>query len=141
MALGNPGTGWAAFVALCVLAAGSPLCAIERVELPLFSSAVEAIPADSSQNELLFRLPEDVGFEPGSELRLILRATGTIPSDQFSISLSFNGESLAARRISEPGARLSDTIQVTAAVPEKLILGSWNRITLRIARSAASQDQ
>jgi len=87
MLLGNPGTGWAAFVAACVLTAGSPLGAIDRVELPLFDAPVEAIPGDQPQSELLFRLPEHVMFEPGTEVWLSLRASGNLPVDQFAVTL------------------------------------------------------
>src|SRR5437899_7024225 len=137
MLLGNP--GWAAFVAACVLTARSPLGAIDRVELPLFDAAVEAIPADRPQSELLFRLPEHVTFEAGTELRLILQATANLPANQFSVSLSLNGERLVTQRAGRQEVPPSETIQLTAAVPERLILASWNRVTITVLPPAAAQ--
>src|SRR5437660_1674882 len=141
MALGAPGIGWAAFIALCVLSLSWPLCAVERVELPLFGPALEAIVASEPQNELLFRLPENIAFEPGSELRLILRASGNLAADQFSASLSLNGERLPMRGLAGQAARPSETIQLSAAIPERLLLGSWNRVTITLVPPAAMPRQ
>ena len=136
MALGTPGIGWAVFVALWVLSVSSPLCAAERIDIPLFEAAVDALPAHESQKELLFRLPENIAFEPGSELRLGLRSTANLPADQFSVSLSFNGERLATRRANGQATAPVERIQLTAAVPERLILASWNRVTIALVPPA-----
>src|SRR2546430_1301514 len=136
MALGTPGIGWVAFIALCVLSGGSPLCAADRVDLPLFEAAIDAISAQERPRELLFRLPENIAFEPGSELRLSLRSTGNLSPDQFSVSLSFNDEPLATRRPTVQAARPSEIIHLISAVPEQLILASWNRLTVTVVPPA-----
>ena len=137
MALGIPGIGWVAFIALCVLSVSSPLCAGERVDIRLFDAVIDAMPAQESQKELLFRLPENIAFEPGSELRLMFRATANLPADQFSVRLSFNGERIATRRDETQAARGSETIPIIAAVPERLMLASWNRVTITLVPPAA----
>jgi hypothetical protein len=119
-----------ALACLCPLA--SPVEAVEQVRLPIFDSVVESFATASGSKELLFRLPEHVSIESGTELALVLRASPDMPADLFSVTVSFNGHKLSTRATaaaSKPGAS-AERVELNLNVPATALFAGFNRITI-----------
>jgi hypothetical protein len=105
---------------------------VEQVQLPVLGSAVESFPTASGSKELLFRLPEHVNIESGTELGLVLRASPELPADLFSVSVSFNGHKLSTRppaAASRPGAS-AERVELNLDIPAAAVFAGFNRITI-----------
>lgn len=126
----------AAMIAAIVSTAGATVGtatapAADKFFVPLFAGKATRLEGVLASREFTFRLPEHVRYLPGSQFKLVLRASPLLLPDVSTMTVNLNGRQLTSVRPLTARASQPEKQNITVALDNDALQPGWNKLSVR----------
>lgn len=120
-----------AAVASSVAATGGTITNPDKFFVPLFAGGSARLEGVLASREFAFRLPEHVRYLPGSQCKLVFRASPLLLPDVSTMTVSLNGRQLTSLRPVSGREKQPEKQTVAIDLDNDILRPGWNKLLVR----------
>ena len=114
-----------------VSAAAAPTTTSGKFFVPLFAGNSTRMEGVLASREFVFRLPEHVRYLPGSQFKLVFRASPLLLPDVSTMTISLNGQPLTSVRPVAAGETQPEKRTTELTLENDVLQPGWNKLSVR----------
>lgn len=99
--------------------------------VPLFAGDTTRLEGVLASREFTFRLPEHVRYLPGSQFKLVFRASPLLLPDVSTMTVSLNGRQLTSMRPVSGREKQPEKQMVAVDLDNEILQPGWNKLSVR----------
>jgi hypothetical protein len=121
----------AAIVSVTAATGGTVTTTPDKFFVPLFSGGSARLEGVLASREFAFRLPEHVRYLPGSQCKLVFRASPLLLPDVSTMTVSLNGRQLTSLRPVAGREKQLEKQTVAIDLDNDILQPGWNKLLVR----------
>lgn len=122
---------FAALVTTAGATGGTAAPSAGKFFVPLFAGDATRLEGVLASRQFSFRLPEHVRYLPGSQFKLVFRASPLLLPDVSTMTVSLNGRQLTSVRPVETAHKQPELRTTTVDLGEGVLQPGWNSLSVR----------
>jgi hypothetical protein len=121
----------AAIVSVSAATGGAVTTTPDKFFVPLFAGGSARLEGVLASREFAFRLPEHVRYLPGSQCKLVFRASPLLLPDVSTMTVSLNGRQLTSLRPVSGREKQPEKQTVAIDLDNDILQPGWNKLLVR----------